>query len=171
MPFDHAGRTRLKPKILLLTPASKIHEMSSIFPAKVFEIKDQKCKPQSDFLYFMIHIILGTKAQLIKVAPVMVELQKRKIDYNFISTGQHKENMKKLIEVFSLKKYDYIVYKGKDITQISQIVIWTIQCLLHTFKNKKRCLKIKGSYQKNGFKVGGLPFLSRRFCSEQLKNI
>ena len=86
----------------------------------------------------MIHIILGTKAQLIKVAPVMIELQKRKIDYNFIFTGQHKETIKELIEVFKLKKPDYILYEGKDITKISQMVIWTFQCLIHTLKNKRK---------------------------------
>lgn len=84
-----------------------------------------------------IHIIIGTKAQLIKMAPIMVELQKRKIDYNFIFTGQHKETIKELIVVFKLKKPDYILYKGKDITKIFQMVIWTIQCLAHTFKNKR----------------------------------
>ena len=89
----------------------------------------------------MIHIILGTKAQLIKVAPVMVELQKRKIDYNFIFTGQHKETIKELIEIFKLKKPDYVLYQGKDITKISQMIIWTIQCLIHTFRNKKKIFK------------------------------
>ena len=89
----------------------------------------------------MIHIILGTKAQLIKMAPIMVELQKRKIDYNFIFTGQHKETIKELIETFKLKKPDYILYEGKDITKISQMIIWTIQCLIHTFRNKKKIFK------------------------------
>ena len=86
----------------------------------------------------MIHIILGTKAQLIKVAPVMIELQKRKIDYNFIFTGQHKETIKELIETFRLKKPDYVLYEGKDITKISQMIIWATQCLTHTFRNKKK---------------------------------
>jgi len=86
----------------------------------------------------MIHIILGTKAQLIKTAPIMIELQKRGIDYNFIFTGQHKETIKELIEVFKLKRPDYILYEGKDITKIFQMLIWTFQCLIRTFKNKKK---------------------------------
>ncbi|MHA1439881.1 MAG: UDP-N-acetylglucosamine 2-epimerase [Promethearchaeota archaeon] len=88
-----------------------------------------------------IHVVIGTKAQLIKVALVMVELQKRKIDYNFIFTGQHKETIKELMEVFKLKEPDYVIYQGKDITKIPQMIIWTIQCLIHTFKNKKKIFK------------------------------
>ena len=42
-----------------------------------------------------IHIILGTKAQMIKMAPVMIELAKRGTGYNFIlpvSTGRRWSN-------------------------------------------------------------------------------
>jgi len=37
----------------------------------------------------MIHIVLGTKAQLIKMAPIMVRLARRGLPYRFIHTGQH----------------------------------------------------------------------------------
>lgn len=84
-----------------------------------------------------IHIVIGTKAQLIKMAPIMEEFQKQKIDYNFVFTGQHKETIKELIDVFGLKKPDYILYEGKDITKISQMFIWSIRCLIKTIKNKK----------------------------------
>ncbi|MBP8591200.1 UDP-N-acetylglucosamine 2-epimerase (non-hydrolyzing) [Candidatus Shapirobacteria bacterium] len=84
-----------------------------------------------------IHIVIGTKAQLIKMAPIMAELQKQKIDYNFVFTGQHKETIQELIDVFGLKKPDYVLYEGKDITKISQMLIWSIKCLIKTIKNKK----------------------------------
>ncbi|MDD5639055.1 MAG: UDP-N-acetylglucosamine 2-epimerase [Candidatus Pacebacteria bacterium] len=71
------------------------------------------------------------------MAPIMEELQKQKINYNFVFTGQHKETIKELIDVFGLKKPDYILYDGKDITKISQMLIWSINCLIKTIKNKK----------------------------------
>jgi len=37
----------------------------------------------------MIHIMIGTKAQFIKMAPIMQELDRRGIRFNFIDTGQH----------------------------------------------------------------------------------
>lgn len=55
-----------------------------------------------------IAIILGTKAELIKTMPVMKELDKRKIKYWFIHTGQH--SLGELLEDFSLKQPDFILY-------------------------------------------------------------
>lgn len=37
----------------------------------------------------MITFVIGTHAELIKTFPIMIELQRLGIDYNFISTGQH----------------------------------------------------------------------------------
>ncbi|MDP2947278.1 MAG: UDP-N-acetylglucosamine 2-epimerase, partial [Nanoarchaeota archaeon] len=91
----------------------------------------------------MIHVILGTKAQLIKMAPVMKELADRNIGYNFIFTGQHKETIGELIEVFKLKSPDYTLYNGADITKISQMFFWILKCLWQTIKNKKIIFKNK----------------------------
>jgi len=38
---------------------------------------------------YKIAIAIGTRAELIKTFPVMLELQKRNIPYYFIHTGQH----------------------------------------------------------------------------------
>lgn len=89
----------------------------------------------------MVYIIIGTKAQLIKMAPVMNSLQRERMNYNFIFTGQHKETIKELINVFKLKKPDYVLYKGKDITKVSQMVLWVFQCLIRTMKNKKKIFR------------------------------
>ena len=48
--------------------------------------------------------ILGTRAELIKTAPVMRELNKRKISYYFISTGQH--DLKSVCDTFQVKYPD-----------------------------------------------------------------
>lgn len=89
----------------------------------------------------MIHIVLGTKAQLIKMAPIMVELKNQKIPYNFISTGQHQETINKLLKNFQIKKPDYKLYSGKDITGIFQMGMWILRILHQTFKNKKEIFK------------------------------
>ena len=89
----------------------------------------------------MIHIILGTKAQLIKMAPVMVELKKNKIPYNFISTGQHKETMDKLLKNFNLLKPNHLLYSGKDITSVLQMFFWAIRILFKICKTKKKVFK------------------------------
>jgi len=53
-------------------------------------------------------VVLGTKAELIKTMPVMKELDKRKIDYWFIHTGQH--SLGELLEDFDLKEPDFVIY-------------------------------------------------------------
>lgn len=90
----------------------------------------------------MIHVIIGTKAQLIKMAPIMVELQNRGIYYNFIFTGQHKDTMDKLLQNFELKKPDYIMDKSNaDITGVNQMAVWVAKNLIHTLLHKKQIFK------------------------------
>jgi len=52
-------------------------------------------------------IIIGTKAEYIKMFPVMLELEKRKINYLFIATGQH--YLGDLIKKFGTKAPDIVV--------------------------------------------------------------
>ena len=54
-----------------------------------------------------IAIIIGTRAELIKTFPVMLELQKRGEDYYFIHTGQH--NLGGLCDKFGVKKPDVVL--------------------------------------------------------------
>lgn len=54
-----------------------------------------------------IAIVIGTKAELIKCMPIMRELQKRKLDYWFIHTGQHA--LRDSCEELKVKKPDFIL--------------------------------------------------------------
>lgn len=56
-----------------------------------------------------ITIIIGTKAELIKTFPIMLELQKQKKDYWFIHTGQHP--LGEACEDFGVKRPDFILSK------------------------------------------------------------
>ncbi len=59
-----------------------------------------------------IAIIIGTKAELIKCIPVMLELQKQKKEYWFIHTGQH--SLGEACTEFGVKKPDFILSKEPD---------------------------------------------------------
>lgn len=56
-----------------------------------------------------IAIVIGTKAELIKCMPIMLEIQKQKKDYWFIHTGQHP--LGEACEDFGIKKPDFILSK------------------------------------------------------------
>ena len=61
-----------------------------------------------------IAIVIGTKAELIKCMPVMLELQAQGKDYWFIHTGQHP--LGKAAEEFGVKKPDFVLSKEPKIS-------------------------------------------------------
>ncbi len=91
----------------------------------------------------MIAIIIGTRAELIKTFPIMLEFDKQKIPYRFIHTGQH--NLGKLCEDFGIKKPDVILTKepesgSKFFSKIGKAVFWNLGLI---FKIRKELKKIK----------------------------
>ena len=80
----------------------------------------------------MIHVILGTKAQLIKMAPIMRLLQDRGVEYRFIATGQHRETMQDLLDNFGIRRPDVVLYDGPDVTSIPRMALWSLRILAST---------------------------------------
>jgi len=64
----------------------------------------------------LIGIVLGTRPEVIKLAPVIWELRKRKTTFKVIHTGQHYDyNMSKIFfEQLELGKPDYFLNAGSD---------------------------------------------------------
>ncbi len=94
-----------------------------------------------------IAIVIGTKAELIKCMPIMRELQKRKIDYAFIHTGQHP--LKKACSDFGVKEPDYVLSEEPDISTKfwsrvnNSSIFWAIGMLP---KVKRTIKKIRPKY-------------------------
>jgi len=94
-----------------------------------------------------IAIIIGTKAELIKCMPVMLELQKRKISYWFIHTGQHP--LGKACREFRIKEPDFILSEEPKITTKfwskvnSNSISW---CFKMIYKIRKLIKNLKPSY-------------------------
>ena len=90
----------------------------------------------------MIHVIVGTRAQIIKMAPVMRELESRGIDYNFIFLAQHKETMYEIMAQFGIKKPDIVIGDmGKDITNVKDMVFWSFRVLIYSFFKSKKIFR------------------------------
>ena len=86
----------------------------------------------------MIYFFIGTKAQFIKMAPVMVELQLREIPFRYIDSGQHGEFTRSLRQVFGIKKPDYSFSKnGLDITSIASAIQWATRLVSDSILRKK----------------------------------
>ena len=85
----------------------------------------------------MIHIVIGTKAQLIKMAPILLALRDEGCAYRFISTGQHRETMDDILGNFGLKGPDYCLYSGEDITSIPSMALWSLKILWQTLTQRR----------------------------------
>ncbi|MEM1577964.1 MAG: UDP-N-acetylglucosamine 2-epimerase (non-hydrolyzing) [Candidatus Pacearchaeota archaeon] len=94
-----------------------------------------------------IVFVVGTKAELIKCMPIMLELQKKREEYLFIHTGQH--SLQNSCQEFSIKKPDFILSEEpKASTKFwSKIdkssVIWFLSTIL---KIKKLIKKLAPDY-------------------------
>lgn len=53
-----------------------------------------------------LYVVLGTRAQVIKMAPIMRELSRRDIPYNLVHTGQHHESIRESLYEFGLQPPD-----------------------------------------------------------------
>lgn len=93
----------------------------------------------------MITCLIGTRAQLIKMAPVIVEMERRTLPINLLFTGQHKQTMQELLDNFSIRTRQKYIYNGPEITGIAQTGVWFITCLWRMWRNRDSYLsKSKG---------------------------
>ena len=60
-----------------------------------------------------ISVLLGTKAEMIKIAPVLKELEKRGLAYRLIETGQHGAYLDRLRKEFNIREPDVRLGKKK----------------------------------------------------------
>lgn len=91
---------------------------------------------------YKIAFVIGTRAELIKTFPVMLELQKRKIPYYFIHTGQH--SLGDFCEKFGVKRPDIVLTKepktsSKFNTKKIKAGLWNISII---FKVRKELRKL-----------------------------
>lgn len=86
----------------------------------------------------MIHIVLGTKAQLVKMAPVMSRLKARGVPYNFVFTGQHRATTREMLSEFELKEPDVVLYDGDDVVSVVQAIGWATRVLGKSIARRRR---------------------------------
>ena len=97
----------------------------------------------------MITLFIGTKAQLVKMAPLIRELSIRNISYKFVLTGQHTETMSDLIDAFDIREPDdVLVAKGESDSKI-KLMYWLVLAFKAVLKreylkNDTRVLLVHG---------------------------
>jgi UDP-N-acetylglucosamine 2-epimerase (non-hydrolysing) len=91
-----------------------------------------------------IYIILGTRAQFIKMAPVLYEMKKQGLNYTLVYTVQHKENVQEILDVYELRKPDVVIYKGEESSVMSKGLKWAFDMLFKALFKAKKYLPEKG---------------------------
>ena len=87
----------------------------------------------------MLHIFVGTKAQFIKMAPIMHELDRRGITYNFIDAGQHAGLTSDLVDQFKLRAPDvYLRKNNKSIVRLTEAISWVAKSAWDLISKKNR---------------------------------
>lgn len=85
----------------------------------------------------MISCIIGTRAQLIKMAPVIKELEQRKLTFQIVLTGQHRETMDTLLSDFYIHKKPIQLEKQSEVSSVFKMLFWFPRMLIKMFRKRK----------------------------------
>lgn len=75
----------------------------------------------------MIHILIGTKAQAIKLMPVINQLKQKSIPFNLIDLGQHSLITQELRQEFEIGEPQFYLSKGSNISTLKEGLIWLLR--------------------------------------------
>lgn len=85
-----------------------------------------------------ILVILGTKAQYIKMAPILRQMDAFDIDYRLVYTGQHSETFDLLEKAFGTRPADDILIPNYEANTKLSFARWTFQFWGQTFVRLRR---------------------------------
>ena len=91
-----------------------------------------------------IYFVMGTRAQFIKVAPIMRKMLDQCVPYILVYTAQHQENIEEILDIYKLPKPDMIMYDRGEANTRGAFLRWFILVLLRALFRAKRYLPEKG---------------------------
>lgn len=83
------------------------------------------------------HFIIGTKAQLVKMAPVIRAFMEQDVPFKLVFTGQHQETMDELLASFRLPTPDIIIYDVGERDSTFKLLHWLIYSTRSILKTKQ----------------------------------
>ena len=84
-----------------------------------------------------IYVVIGTRAQIIKMAPVMARMQKAGIDYEFIYTAQHRETIDGVLKDFGVKSPDRELSSLNEANTMMRFFGWSGMMFSYVFRPKR----------------------------------
>lgn len=83
-------------------------------------------------------VMVGTKAQFIKTAPILVELDRRGIGYLLVYTGQHSETFDALEACFGTRPADDIMVPGTEADTARGLLGWVARFCVAAIRRIRR---------------------------------
>lgn len=85
-----------------------------------------------------IYFFIGTTAELIKLAPVIKELKKRKVQFKIIASGQNQVHFNELSSFTGNLQSDITLEKKKDKSSALLFIVWSIKTLVKGLLSLRR---------------------------------
>lgn len=98
--------------------------------------------PTKERRHAMIHFLIGTRAQLIKTAPVMAECGRRRIPYNFVFMAQHRQTIHEIIAFFGIERPHRVLGDtGRDLANVKSLLKWSVAVFAAAMKDRRRIFR------------------------------
>ncbi len=91
-----------------------------------------------------IYVTIGTRAQFIKIAPMLRKMIDQDLHYELIYTAQHQETIDEILKVYKLPKPDKVMYERDEANTRRKFAIWFFYMLYQTLFKFKKWLPKRG---------------------------
>ena len=85
----------------------------------------------------MIHVLIGTKAQYIKTAPLLRLMDEEGVSYRLVDTGQHAAISATMRANLDIREPDVFIGGQRDVTTIPQAIVWAARLGMRLFSKAK----------------------------------
>jgi UDP-N-acetylglucosamine 2-epimerase (non-hydrolysing) len=86
----------------------------------------------------MIHFVVGTRAQLFKLAPVMLECEERHLDWRWVYTAQHRDTIENTVKLFQLPPPDHVVVRWRtEAKSMGRMGVWFARMLTSLVRSRE----------------------------------
>jgi UDP-N-acetylglucosamine 2-epimerase (non-hydrolysing) len=121
----------------------------------------------------MIYFLIGTKAQLIKMFPLMRKLQAMGVPYRYIDTVQHGILCEKIRAILNLPPPDHFLAKpGTQIESTGSAITWGISVVLRAITQRKTLFPDKGIVLVHGDTLSTLiGLVIGKICGQQVCHV
>lgn len=86
----------------------------------------------------MIHFVIGTRAQLFKMAPIMLECERQGLAWRWVYAAQHRDTIQETLETFGLPGPAYTIVRWEtEAKTMGKIWKWFFKMLLALPRSKK----------------------------------